>query len=1039
MVRIFLVHWAGVAMSLVLMLATAVAVQGSVSPAAAAPGGGKPRLVVSAPTRVPQGEAVELRLSLRGAPADFAGYETQLRFDTDRAQYAGVLSSGTGVADVGRGLIALGGAEHEDGVSFGFVSCTSSNCVQPAKGRRSGKKAPGSVELGTVRVLPSVAGHLQLAFGTTKMATASGESLAVAAPKAFSVQVGDSDRVLPAPASRLPKVHPARAPKVQDLTGDRQVTYADIMEVNLAWRLARETGATCATGANGAEDVDSDGCIDVADVQRVAAAADLAPTVESSAREGSTSLSATADASTAESTLLVVGSTLVVNSTGDAADASGTDGSCRTAAGDCTLRAAIEEANAQSGANAIHFAIPGTGVKTIALKSRLPTIADASGPTTIDGYTQAGATPNTTDPQSNAAIKVEVRGGGEDLYDAFSITSSNNVLRGLAIYGSKWEVRILGLGAVGNTLEGNFIGTNAAGSYFSSTRISLSGGVTITEGATRTMIGGTTLAQRNVVSGNAYIGILLYDEPTDHTVIRNNIIGLSPSGGKLGNKNHGVDINGNSSDALVADNVISNNGRGGVELSHGRGVTRNEVVRNYIGTLLDGDTVTSYSGNLMFGIRMEDKVTANVVADNVVGANKVAGIKVDNSYENRFVRNRIGIGVDGTALSNEKTGIMITNHANNTMVGPDNIIAHNPVGITVSGNVDNDYNTITQNSIFSNVGLGIDLAPVAAVNLNDPGDGDSGANDQLNYPKMTAATTTAVTGTVCGGCTVEIFKADAGNDAWGEGKTLVGTAEAAPDGTFAVAVTGQVSNGDVVTSTATDDLGNTSEFSNNITVGGEPTPEPQLAAAADTYGRVVTDGWGSADIGGAYKLYGPASQFDVAGGVGTVEVPLNGGYGAYLQELSTQDVDMVFDVATDKEASGYRQTVIVAVRSVARSTEYRGKVQLASGGVYVRAEKILGGATTALSSLVKVSGLTHQANTPLRIRMQAVGEGSTTVKLKVWPTSIGEPASWQYSATDSEAQLQAPGAVGVRAQMPGVADNAPVTYSFDNLSVTTAP
>src|SRR5438874_4925567 len=52
----------------------------------------------------------------------------------------------------------------------------------------------------------------------------------------------------------------------------------------------------------------------------------------------------------------------VVNSTGDADDAFPGDGNCETAVGNgvCTLRAAIEEANAHAGGDGISFSIPTT-------------------------------------------------------------------------------------------------------------------------------------------------------------------------------------------------------------------------------------------------------------------------------------------------------------------------------------------------------------------------------------------------------------------------------------------------------------------------------------------------------------------------------------------------------------------------------------------------------------------------------------------------------------------------------------------------------
>src|SRR5688500_8381327 len=81
--------------------------------------------------------------------------------------------------------------------------------------------------------------------------------------------------------------------------------------------------------------------------------------------------------------------TFEVTSTGDQADVDPGDGVCEIAdPGPCTLRAAIEEANALANSPAatpdvINFEI-GAGVQTISLTTgALPTVTD---PVAIDGY-----------------------------------------------------------------------------------------------------------------------------------------------------------------------------------------------------------------------------------------------------------------------------------------------------------------------------------------------------------------------------------------------------------------------------------------------------------------------------------------------------------------------------------------------------------------------------------------------------------------------------------------------------------------------------
>src|SRR5215212_7882175 len=88
--------------------------------------------------------------------------------------------------------------------------------------------------------------------------------------------------------------------------------------------------------------------------------------------------------------------TFTVDSTADYGDVAPGDGKCDIGTimliGErCTLRAAIQEANATSGTDTINFAIPTTEDPTIAPASELPKITRT---VTINGYSQPGAQPN---------------------------------------------------------------------------------------------------------------------------------------------------------------------------------------------------------------------------------------------------------------------------------------------------------------------------------------------------------------------------------------------------------------------------------------------------------------------------------------------------------------------------------------------------------------------------------------------------------------------------------------------------------------------
>ena len=172
-------------------------------------------------------------------------------------------------------------------------------------------------------------------------------------------------------------------------------------------------------------------------------------------------------------TLFIAGgalaSTITVNSTADTtADA-----------GACTLREAIIAANMDtaSGISAgecaageaaptvdrIEFAIAGAGVHTISPLSVLPTITE---PVTIDGYTQAGSSPNTNPPTQglNTVLTIELSGAlapPSSNFDGLIINAPNCIVRGLAI--DSFQHDGIGVCTDADVIEGNFIGTNPAG------------------------------------------------------------------------------------------------------------------------------------------------------------------------------------------------------------------------------------------------------------------------------------------------------------------------------------------------------------------------------------------------------------------------------------------------------------------------------------------------------------------------------------------------------------------------------------------------
>jgi hypothetical protein len=284
-------------------------------------------------------------------------------------------------------------------------------------------------------------------------------------------------------------------------------------------------------------------------------------------------------------------SVFVVDQTGDKVDDNVGDGICDTTPKadtvKCSLRAALQEANASADASEIHFAIAtGSGkTKTITPNTPLPTIVH---PLTIDGYTQPGSSVNTGAPGTNAKIRVELN--GQFLSSAGLAATAPVTIRGLAIY---WFGRGIQLsaGSDGSRILGNYIGTDATGTE---DRGNDSTGILVNSDGVQ--IGSIVRADRNLISGNTSSGINL-GIASDAAVIQGNLIGTKKNGrDPIPNEGDGIFVTG-SSDHLIGGgfagqgNVIAWNGGDGVTLitvvlsgedlvPHGVRIGSNRVFRN---------------------------------------------------------------------------------------------------------------------------------------------------------------------------------------------------------------------------------------------------------------------------------------------------------------------------------------------------------------------------------------------------------------------------------------------------------------------------
>jgi titin len=409
-----------------------------------------------------------------------------------------------------------------------------------------------------------------------------------------------------------------------------------------------------------------------------------------------------------------------------------------------------------------------------------------------------------------------------------------------------------------NLVEGNLVGTNPAGTRALGNG---GGGVYIIAasnagvvGGNNNTIGGTTAAARNVIdasgsAANRHNGVAISSPDAtilaSGNVVEGNFIGTDVTGTRaLGNSGSGVLLSSLESGNTIggtapgAGNLISGNGIDGVALWPGAG---GDVVQgNFIGTDVTG---THPLGNANAGVEIR-QAFGNIIggtvpgAGNLISGNTKDGVLFDQASAVNLVEgNAIGTDVSGTHnLGNGGNGVNVTGAAANNTIGGTSAGAGNVIAFNAGRGVDIASGTgdaVRANSIWANKILGIDLGNNGVV-LNDS-KGHIGPNDYENFPVIGLAMAGTNTLSLAGSLqstpnttfALDFFASPAADPSgYGQGQTYLGslnvTTNAAGVASFSdtLNLANAVAPGEVLTVTATDPGGNTSEFGRAVTVTG---------------------------------------------------------------------------------------------------------------------------------------------------------------------------------------------------------------------------
>jgi hypothetical protein len=345
----------------------------------------------------------------------------------------------------------------------------------------------------------------------------------------------------------------------------------------------------------------------------------------------------------------------------------------------------------------------------------------------------------------------------------------------------------------GNLIDGNYIGTDTTGT--NAVPNTLAGiYAPYPGGPSGNIIGGTTAATRNVISGNTSYNVYFAGPGTGGNLVEGNYIGVTPDGAhKVGSTFAGVIIF--------------------------AGATNNTIGGASAGA---GNVISGSSG---YGVYISDAGTSgNVVQGNIIGADATGTNTLGNGYHNVIIQ----LGATNNIIGG-------------TNAGAGNVIAFSPGAGVLLLNANTTNNTIRGNSIFSNGFLGINFSNTT-VAVNHSGF-LAGPNNMQNFPVITNAFGYASSTIILGkfnslagqSYSIDLYRNTAPDiSGYGEGQFYLGTISVTTDGSgnaaFAYTNTAGNFSGQYISSTATDSAGDTSEFDADVLASNAPAPSSQFAA-----------------------------------------------------------------------------------------------------------------------------------------------------------------------------------------------------------------
>ncbi|MFD2201170.1 hypothetical protein [Shivajiella indica] len=351
--------------------------------------------------------------------------------------------------------------------------------------------------------------------------------------------------------------------------------------------------------------------------------------------------------------------TYTVNSIEDFEDVDLSDKKCADKNGNCTLRAAIQNANASKLKDIIQFDVKDGTTKRIVLQESLPAVIY---PIEIYGTKNE----EKIDPVNGIILdgnEIEIF-YEKDRYSAekraglyLSDQSSGSTINGLIF--QSFEFRALYLDSENNTIQNNIFGS-VQGNFHEGNRL----GLYVFGG--NNLIGGLVEGESNYFSGNLTALVI---QTNDNNKIIGNEIGYYSIDNCIGKNSTGIEVHALATNTLISGNIISGN-TVGLSLN-GSG---NSVYNNFIGTDKTGEKIVGNHTGILVGFSCNNSSIGKPELGNLISGNEV-GIIIDRmrgsvataeQIRDRLLNieiqsNKIGTDVTGTHSLGNQYGVVVKN------------------------------------------------------------------------------------------------------------------------------------------------------------------------------------------------------------------------------------------------------------------------------------------------------------------------------------------------------------------------------------------